>query len=487
MKLVIKGAWALVLALAVAFSAFSAEKRIPPRPSSGVPGPVPGTILTREYVRLIGRMAYLWAWPMVNLHNRYVSFGQVPEPGLMGGIVPVAPVNQLSMLHDYMKPEERYVACPNQDVVYGFGLLSLERDAVIVQVPDMGDRFWVYQIGDQRTDSFGHLGKMYNSKPGFYLLIGPDWKGRGPKGVQAVFRSPTKIGYLIPRVFLNDTPEDRRAIQPFISQIMAYPLSQFTGKMKRKDWKKVPSFPSSQVTGAEEIQWVVPKRFFDALPQVLDEVPPLPGEDALYAQVRAVLTAAAKDAKIKEELQKVAIDADKDLIKPLLQFRHYGIPLPHGWTTIMNGAAWGTDYYTRTAVAKSNIFVNLPQETKYFYQDMDAAGARLHGAKRYTVTFSKGQLPPVKGFWSLTLYNKYHFFAANNLNRYSLGTKNKNLKYNPDGSLTIYVQADPPEKAKRANWLPAPKDDFSLYLRAYWPREEILKGRWGPPAVKPAD
>jgi len=396
-------------------------------------------------------------------------------------------VNQLSMLHDYIKPEERFVACPNQDVVYGFGILFLEQEGVIIQVPEMGDRFWVYQLGDQRTDSYGRLGKMYGSKPGFYLLVGPSWKGKAPPGVQAVFRSPTKLGYVIPRVFLNDTPEDRRAIQPFLSQIMAYPVSQFTGKMKSKDWLKVPNFPSSQPSGKAEIQWVAPEKFFDVLPQVLDEVPPLPGEEALYAQVRSVLAAAAKDAKLKKELQQAATEADKDLIKPLFQFRHYGIPLPHGWTTITNGAAWGTDYYTRTAVAKSNIFVNLPLETKYFYQDLDARGARLNGAKRYTVTFAKGQLPPVKGFWSLTLYDKYHFFAPNSLNRYSLGTKNQKLNYNADGSLTLYVQSEPPGEARRANWLPAPKDDFSLYLRAYWPRKEILQGRWLPPAVKPAD
>lgn len=89
---------------------------------SKIPGPVPGTRMTPEFVTSVGTSAYLWAWPMVNLHNRLVAFSQLPEPGLMGGIVPVAPANQLSMLTDYVVPEERMVACPNQDVVYGFGL-----------------------------------------------------------------------------------------------------------------------------------------------------------------------------------------------------------------------------------------------------------------------------------------------------------------------------------------------------------------------------
>ena len=136
-------------------------------------------------------------------------------------------------------------------------------------------------------------------------------------------------------------------------------------------------------------------------------------------------------------------------------------------------------------MGKSNIFVNRQNETKYFYQDLDDDGQRLNGAKRYTVTFAKGQTPPVRGFWSLTLYNQNHFFAPNEIKRYSIGTKNKTLKYDPDGSLTIYVQADPPSDELQGNWLPAPKDaDFSLYVRTYWPESAITDGSWTPPAVQ---
>jgi hypothetical protein len=180
-----------------------------------------------------------------------------------------------------------------------------------------------------------------------------------------------------------------------------------------------------------------------------------------------------------------AAKTERDLIDPLLEFRNFGIPLPNAWTTQVNGAAFGTDYFTRTAVAKSNILVNKAAETRYFYQDLDASGARLTGAMRYTVTFAKGQLPPVKGFWSLTLYDEHHFFVPNPIKRYSVGTKNKDLKLGSDGSLTIYVQADEPsDENQRANWLPAPANElFSLYLRAYWPEAPIIDGSWTPPPV----
>jgi hypothetical protein len=140
-------------------------------------------------------------------------------------------------------------------------------------------------------------------------------------------------------------------------------------------------------------------------------------------------------------------------------------------------------YYTRTAVAESNIFVNKPVETEFFYRDLDSSGARLNGSRQYSVTFAKDALPPVRGFWSLTLYNQSHFFEPNSLKRYSLGTKNKDLQLGPDGSLTLYVSSTPPSSDKMSNWLPAPKDDLTLYVRAYWPDSTALDGKWTPPAV----
>lgn len=74
---------------------------------------------------------------------------------------------------------------------------------------------------------------------------------------------------------------------------------------------------------------------------------------------------------------------------------------------------------------------------------------------------------------------------ANEVNRFSVGTKNRNLEYGADGSLTIHVQADAPtDAARRANWLPAPKGDFSLFLRAYWPKVAVTDGSWTPAAVE---
>ena len=90
----------------------------------------------------------------------------------------------------------------------------------------------------------------------------------------------------------------------------------------------------------------------------------------------------------------------------------------------------------------------------------------------------------MKGFWSLTLYNDQKFFFPNALNRFSLGTKNKTLKYAADGSLTLYLSAKSPGEENEANWIPAPAGDFSLILRLYWPDASVLDGSWRPPQIK---
>src|SRR5215470_5457938 len=401
-----------------------------------VPGPAPGTVMTKPYVQMVARMAYFWGWPLVNAANRAVAFSKAPEPGLMGGVIPV---------------------------------------------PDFGDRFWIYALYDGRTDEFAEIGKQYGTKPGFYLMVGPNWKGDTPTGINAVVRSSTRFAFAIPRIFMDDTPEDHRAIQSVLSQINAYPLSDFDGKTKVTI--KLPHFPAPKSSGPGETKWVNPETYFDELPAVMKQVPPLPGEEALYAWISSVLEAAAKDPEIKKILRETAVAAEREMITPFLQWRYNGRPAGSGWNSPVNNAKWGTDYLNRTGTAKSNMYDNRPEETKYIYTDDDSQGEQLNGQNTYEITFAKDQVPPVKGFWSLTLYNALHFFNPNSLNRYSLGTKNKTLTYNADESLTLYASAKSPGKDKDSNWLPAPNGPFSLYIRAYWADKAILDGQWKSPAV----
>lgn len=445
--------------------------------------PVTGIEMFPSYAETIARMAYVWGWPLVNMRNRHDQVVQAPMPCLLGGVLPVAPQGHLAMLSDYIDPAETFVTCPNQDVVYGLAYFDLDTQPVIAQVPDFGDRFWVYALYDQRTDQFGQLGKPYGTAPGFYLLAGPNWQGEVPDGVRQVIRSSTTIANAVPRVFMNSTPEDRAAIQPVLSEVIFYPLSDFDGTTKTTDWPELPTVPAPPSDGAGETKWVVPERFFDEFGSVLDQVAPLPGEEGLYAQFRGLLDSASRDPAIAQILTDTAVATEGEVIKQFFPWAHNGRPAGNGWNRSVNNAQYGLDYFNRTATAKSNMFENRPPETQYFYTDNDSTGARLSGNHTYRVTFPPGQEPPVRGFWSMTLYNDEHLFHPNDLERFSLGTKNENLARNPDGSLTLYAGDRSPGPEFESNWLPAPSGPFSLYLRAYWGAQPILDGTWQPPAI----
>jgi hypothetical protein len=482
---------AAVLIATLAFTASAQAQQVPlPKSPRDVPKPDSHTLMTKAYVQMVGRMAYVWGYAMVNSHNRRAGFKFVTSqngnvPGWNGGVIPMAPIGQIAMLNDYVKPEQTFVACPNQDVAYGAGFAALDEEPMVLQVPDFGDRFWVYALYDARTDEFAEIGKPYGTKPGFYMLAGPNWDGKTPKGITALVRSSTELAFVAPRVFKNDNAEDTKAIQPIVNQIVGYPLSQFDGKMKTIDWSKVPHFPIPEGIKGGETKWVAPEKYYDQLPAVMKLVPPLPGEEAIYSWITSVWEAAERNPETKQALIESFVSADKELVDPLFQWKHNGRPAGNGWNSPVNNAEWGFDYLNRTGTSKSNMYDNRPIETKYIYRDLDSKGEQLDGRNSYMVTFAKGQEPPVNGFWSLTLYNEHHLFTPNKQNRYSLGTKSKSfLKYNPDGSLTLYFGAKSPGKDKETNWVPAPEGSFSLYIRAYWAKQEILKGTWMPPQVE---
>lgn len=442
------------------------------------------TQMTAEYAASVARTAYVWGWPLVNMQNRLETFKQIPVKGFLGGVMPVAPVNELSMYPRYAGPEQKDVAHPNQDVFYGFGITDLSAEPVVVQVPEFDGRFWMYGLMNQRTDAFGSMGSLNKTAPGFYLIAGPDWKGEKPEGIAEVIISETDVNAVIPRVFVEDDKEDQEKALQFINQIAMYPLSKYDGKFKTIEWKNLPVLPEPVKTDKEK-GWVKPSTFFATLQKVIKKVAPMPGEEVMYSMIEQVLTAAETDEAIQKSLLATAEEMEHTVIDSLFYFPNVGVEVKNHWTRPFNNGEFGLDFLTRTAIAKSNIFTNHFTETAYFYQYFDGDGDRLNGKmNKYTLTFPKGSLPPTNGFWSLTMYDEHHFFCKNSISRYSLGTKSKNMKYNNDGSLTIYIQNEQPENDRYNNWLPAPKGKFAVTLRCYGPQESVVNGNWAPPALK---
>ena len=146
----------------------------------------------------------------------------------------------------------------------------------------------------------------------------------------------------------------------------------------------------------------------------------------------------------------------------------------------------------RAGAAKGGLYGNDAVEAMYPYTRKDGTGQTLDtGKHNYTITFPKGQLPPVDAFWSVTMYDgKSQLLIENPINRYLINSPMLSaMKKNKDGSLTLYIQKESPGKTKEANWLPAPNDTVYLVMRLYWPKvtpPSILpagEGTWQPPAL----
>jgi len=160
--------------------------------------------------------------------------------------------------------------------------------------------------------------------------------------------------------------------------------------------------------------------------------------------------------------------------------------LEDGWLFTTKTGLYGTAYRQRALITAIGLGANRPEDAIYPTSEGPDILQSYSGAKKYVMHFKKGELPPVNGFWSLTMYDADYFFVDNPLNRYTLSQRNQ-LRANADGSVDLYIQHDSPGADKESNWLPAPADRFILMLRMYWPKDKspsILNGTWKIPRVR---
>jgi hypothetical protein len=232
--------------------------------------------------------------------------------------------------------------------------------------------------------------------------------------------------------------------------------------------------------------------YFNTLATLMKDNPPTPEDAPMVARMAKIglvpgqpFDSSKLDPAVVTALQALPKDS---FGKIMANFKDAGT-MVNGWLFTTKTGVYGTDYLTRATVTAIGLGANRPQDAVYPTSEVGADGKPYDGAaNKYVVHIDKGQMPPVNGFWSLTMYNGQYFFVDNPLNRYTLSSRTKFVT-NADGSVDMYLQADSPGKAKEANWLPAPKGRFIPMLRLYWPKEtppSILDGTWKPPAVKPA-
>jgi hypothetical protein len=429
-----------------------------------------------------GVEAYIWAYPLA-ISAATAMFATNTDKPLPNGH---APFNNFGHVGRLITATDRDVVSPNGDTVYSSAFLDLKRGAALISVPDTMGRYYSLMLEDAYTNVFGYIGlRATGSGAGKYLIVGPGWKGETPAGAKRI-DAPTPLVWVIGRTLIDgekDTPNVAAIQQQYQVTIIPPALDPMPAKQRWNIMLQPKLVPVEQV---EALDW---RTYFRWAGQLMKDNPPPAADSALYNQFEAIgLT--VKNGFDIEQLSPAAqkgleraYAAGNQIVK--MEARKTGGIEANGWAYNLNAGKWGQDFNLRAAIAYRSLGQNTPEEALYMNTREDGDKQPLSGDKKYTITFKKGALPPVDGFWSVTMYNSSDFFVDNPVNRYAIGNRTDGLKTNPDGSLTIFLQQDPPEVEKKSNWLPAPEGNFRLSMRLYVPKAEILDGKWTPPAVTP--
>lgn len=419
--------------------------------------------------------AYIYAYPLVIMDvTREVSVAR-------------APLNHFLHAQAFPDYSFRAVVRPNADTLYSAAWLDLTAEPVIMDVPDTKGRYYVMQIMDAWTNTFAAPGsRTTGNAQGHFAITGPGWRGKLPAGVRQ-YKSPSNMVWMIGRIQTN-TPSDYAFVHSLQRGLRLYPLSAW-GQPPPANPPPAPPPPRMGRTPLQELGEMKADAFFERFAKLLSANPPLAADGPMVAKLKQLgivpgrpFAFANLDPAVRQALERGREQGQRQLLAnpDTLGSRN------NGWTTLLKIGAYGTDYRMRAAIARMGLGANLPEDAVYPLAMTDAAGQPFDGKKRYLLHFEKHQLPPVKAFWSLTAYDSRGFFTENAIGRYAIGDRDK-LRFNPDGSLDIYIQHDRPAPSNEPNWLPVAAEGFNLALRLYWPDSAILNGTWNVPAIRSVD
>lgn len=436
--------------------------------------------LSEQEAKKIAINAYIYGYPLITMDmTRRVMTNTVKPEGTH------APMGQFANLREYPNANFTDVTAPNADTLYSVAWLNLAKEPYVLHVPDESNRYYLMPMLSGWTDVFNVPGtRTTGDKPHDFLITGPNWKGTIPKNMVAV-NSPTDMVWILGRTYCSGTPEDYQAVHAIQDQYSLVPLSAY-GKSYTPPDGSFDANIDMKTPVRDQVNALDAAAYFKQFAALMKENPPAKADAAMVAQLAKIGIVPGKDFDMST-LDSSTVKGVMAAVKPaqeaiMAHFKKAG-ELKNGWTFSTKTGLYGTDYIQRAFITAVGLGANRPQDAIYPTATVDSAGNKLNGANKYVVHFAKDQMPPVKGFWSLTMYNEKYFFVANPLNRYTLSSRNNFVK-NADGSTDLYIQNESPGSDQEANWLPAPTGDFVLMLRFYWPETAIINGQWNPPPVK---
>ncbi len=449
------------------------------------------TELTPAEAKEIAKEAYVYGFPLVlNYKTMYDYAVDKKSPEYKGNF------NTISSDARVFTPEDKTIITPNSDTPYSMTWVDLRNEPVVYTIPEIEkERFYEAQLIDLYTHNFAYISTVATGNvPGKYLLTGPDWNGEVPNGITKVIPCETQFFFSIHRTQLFN-PSDIDNVKKIQDGYLVEPLSTFLGT-KAPSTAEAIDFPKWK-KGAE-----FNAESFAYLDFMLTLVKTPKEEQVLmkrFAKIGLGIDDTFDFTKLSPEIQKALVEGAKEGFAEMEEFvkEHTVDPLVSakvfGTRAFLNKSAkenYNLDnlFIMRAVAAYRGIYGNSGKEAIYPTYIADAEGSPLDGLQNnYTLTFKKGEFPPVTAFWSLTMYDgKTQLLIDNPLNRYLLNSPMMDsFIMNEDGSLTIYIKKETPGEELEANWLPAPDGSFYVVMRLYGPKEEALSGEWvNPPLVK---
>jgi len=437
------------------------------------------SLLDRE-AEQIAKEAYIYGVPMVTVYSTLYEFSvDKGRPQYKG------PFNSILNVARVFTPDDTAFVTPNSDTPYTFIGPDLRAEPMVLTVPPMEkNRYFVFQMMDLYTFNFDYVGsRTTGNDGGDYLIAGPNWKGATPKGIKKVIRSETQLVNVVGRTQLFN-PGDLENVKKIQAGYKLRPLSEYLGKPAPRP--------------AADIEWIKPMKpadqsksleFFNQLAFLLQFTSLNPVEAKLRKQFESIGIVSGKPfevASLSEERKAALLNGLANGQKAIGAYR---VTLAGKSADLFGTRAFlKNDYVKRATGIQVGIGANSKDEALYPIYEKDAEGKQLNGESgRYVLRYANGQFPPVNAFWSLTMYAlPSQLLVKNPIDRYLINAPMlPSLKRDADGGLTIYIQNESPGADKEPNWLPAPKGTFMLAARYYWPKPELLEGKWNSPEVQP--
>ncbi len=434
--------------------------------------------------------AYVYAYPLVTMEMTRRVMTNVATPAGTR-----APMGQLVRMREYPTAAFRDVTAPNADTLYTTAWIDVGKEPYVLSLPDAGGRYYLMPMLDGWTNVFEVPGKRTTGTGAqTYAITGPGWKGTLPAGVTR-YDSPTSMVWILGRIYCTGTPEDYAAVHAMQDAVQLVPLSAY-GKAYTPPPGKVDPSIDTKTAVRSQVDALSGTAYFTLFAELLKTNPPA-AEDAPMVATLAKLGIVPGKSFSPAALAPAVVAgidaAPKPAQRKIMAWLEEGIlagdfKLEDGWLFTTKTGLYGTNYRQRAVITAIGLGANRPEDAVYPTSEGPELIEKYDGKNAYVMRFEKGAMPPVEGFWSLTMYDAEYFFVDNPLNRYTLSARNT-FATNPDGSVDLYIQHASPGKDKESNWLPAPAGKFILMMRLYWPQQSpptLLDGTWKIPAVRRA-